>query len=129
MLKRLGAFLLTLGIAGSALAADPSKSLDQAKIAAGEVMFRQNCMTCHSPDSAKNAFGPSLVGVIGRTAGTLPRFAYSDAMKQSGIVWSDVTLRQWLSDNEKLVPGTRMKHVSITDPAAQDFIIAYIGSL
>lgn len=129
MLKRLGAFLLTLGIAGAALAADPSKSLDQAKIAAGEVMFRQNCMTCHSPDSAKNAFGPSLVGVIGRTAGTLPRFAYSDAMKQSGIVWSDVTLRQWLSDNEKLVPGTRMKHVSITDPAAQDFIIAYIGSL
>ncbi|MFO1073536.1 MAG: c-type cytochrome [Geminicoccaceae bacterium] len=129
MLRHLAAALLLLGSAGAALAADPSKSLDQARVAAGEVMFRQNCMTCHSPDSAKNAFGPSLVGVIGRTAGTLPRFAYSDAMKKSGIVWSDATLRLWLADNEKLVPGTRMKHVSITDPAAQDFIIAYIGSL
>jgi cytochrome c len=64
-----------------------------------------------------------------RPAGTLPRFAYSDALKASGIVWTEDSLRQWLANNEKLVPGTRMKHVSITDPAAQDFLIAYIGSL
>jgi cytochrome c len=50
-------------------------------------------------------------------------------MKASGIVWDEDHLRQWLNDNEGLVPGTRMKHVSITDPAAQDFIIAYIRSL
>ena len=92
-------------------------------------MFRQNCMTCHSPDPSKNAFGPTLVGVIGRSAGTVPRYAYSDALKASGIVWSEGSLQQWLADNEKLVPGTRMKHVSITDPAAQEFLIAYIGSL
>ena len=102
------------------LAADPTKSLDQANVAAGEVMFRQNCMACHSPDPSKNQFGPTLVGVIGRSAGTLPRFAYSDALKSSGIVWTEDSLRQWLADNEKLVPGTRMKHVSITDPAAQE---------
>jgi cytochrome c len=129
MIQTLRACLLALGVATPALAADPTKSLDQAMVAAGEVMFRQNCMACHSPDPAKNTFGPTLVGVIGRPAGTLPRFAYSDALKASGIVWTEATLRQWLADNEKLVPGTRMKHVSITDPAAQDFLIAYISSL
>lgn len=129
MIQTLGVCLLALGVAAPALAADPAKSLDQARIAAGEVMFRQNCMACHSPDPAKNAFGPTLVGVIGRPAGALPRFAYSDALKASGIVWTEDSLRQWLADNEKLVPGTRMRHVSITDPAAQDFLIAYISSL
>jgi cytochrome c len=129
IIRQLGACLLALGIATQALAADPAKSLQQAKIAAGEVMFRQNCMECHSPDPSKNAFGPSLTGVIGRPAGTLPRFAYSDAMKASGLVWTEANLRLWLTDNQKLVPGTRMKHVSFTDPLAQDFLIAYIGSL
>jgi cytochrome c len=129
MIRQLGACLLALGIAGPALAADPAKSLEQAKVAAGEVMFHQNCLACHSPDPAKNAFGPSLVDVVGRQAGSLPRFAYSDAMKASGLVWTEDNLRRWLADNEKLVPGTRMRHVSITDPAAQDFLLAYIKSL
>lgn len=128
-MRRILACLLALGAATPALAADPSHSLENAKIAAGEVMFRQNCMACHSPDSSKNAFGPSLIGVVDRPAGTVPRFAYSDAMKASGLVWTEDNLRLWLADNEKLVPGTRMKHVSIADPAAQDFIIAYIRSL
>jgi cytochrome c len=129
IIRQLGACLLAFGVATPVLAADPAKSLDQAKVAAGEVMFRQNCIACHSPDPAKNAFGPSLTGVVGRPAGTLPRFAYSDAMKASGLIWTEANLRLWLADNEKLVPGTRMRHVSITDPAAQDFLIAYIGSL
>lgn len=127
--KLLGIAAIACAFTVPALAADPDRSLEQAKVAAGEVMFRQNCMACHSPDPATNAFGPSLVGVRGRQAGTLPRFAYSDALKSSGIVWTDEKLRAWLADNEKLVPGTRMRHVSIHDPAAQDFLIAYIGSL
>ena len=87
------------------LAAYPTKSLDQANVAAGEVMFRQNCMACHSPDPSKNAFGPTLVSVTGRSAGMLPRLAYSDALKASGIVWTEDSLWQWLADNEKLVPA------------------------
>ena len=129
MIRTLGVCLLALAAGTPALAADPTKSLQQARIAAGEVMFRQNCMACHSPDPSKNGFGPTLSGVIGRPAGTLPRFAYSDGLQDSGLVWTEDNLRQWIADNEKLVPGTRMRHVSITDAAAQDFLIAYIGSL
>lgn len=103
--------------------------LDEARAAAGEVLFQHRCRACHSPDPAENAFGPSLVNVIGREAGSQPRFAYSDAVKASGIVWSEDNLRAWMHDNEAFIPGTRMRHVKIEDEAEQDFILAYIRSL
>lgn len=59
----------------------------------------------------------------------MPRFDYSDALKKSGIVWDEEHLRAWMSDNDALVPGTRMRHVAITDPAKQEILLAYIESL
>ena len=109
--------------------AHADERLEKARAAAGEVLFKHHCRACHSPDPAENTFGPSLVDVIGREAGTLPRFAYSDAVKDSGIIWSEDNLRAWMSDNETFIPGTRMRHVKIDDAAEQDFIIAYIRAL
>lgn len=116
---------LALSVTGS-----PARAFDRdaAMVAAGEQVF-QKCKACHTPESSKNTFGPSLVGVIGRKAGTLPRFAYSDALKNSGITWTEDKLRLWMADNESLVPGTRMRHVSVTDPIEQDYLLSYIGSL
>ena len=115
-----------LDMIGSASAED---GLEKARVAAGQVLFDQNCRACHSPDPAQNAFGPSLVNVIGREAGALPRFAYSDAVATSGIIWSEDNLRAWMADNEAFIPGTRMRHVQIDDQATQDFILAYIKSI
>jgi cytochrome c len=97
--------------------------------AAGAALFSHHCHACHSEDSAKNTFGPSLTGVVGRPAASLPRFVYSDALRASGVVWNEQSLRSWISDNEKFVPGTRMRHVSITDPAEQDYLIAFLKTL
>lgn len=115
----------------AALAAISSLSIadEAAMAAAGKQVFGNNCHACHSEDSSKNTFGPSLSGVYGRKAGTLPRFAYSDALKDSGIVWSEGTLRQWIKGNDEYVPGTRMRHVAITDKAEQDYLIAFLKSL
>ena len=96
--------------------------------AAGQQLFSK-CSACHSIDSSKNAFGPSLVGVVGRKAASLPRFAYSDALSQSGITWTEENLRKWIAGNDEFVPGTRMRHVEITDRAEQDFLIAYLKTL
>lgn len=101
---------------------------DEAMAAAGRVVFHQ-CEACHTLDPAKNGFGPNLHGVVGRQAGTVPRFAYSDALKNSDLIWSEDNLRKWVVDNEKLVPGTRMRHVSVTDPAEQDYLIAFLKRL
>ncbi|MNF42728.1 Cytochrome c2 iso-2 [compost metagenome] len=97
--------------------------------AAGRQLFVHHCTACHSLDTSENAFGPTLVGVMGRPAASVPRFAYSEAMQASGITWSEDNLRKWIADNDALVPGTRMRHVSITDQAEQDYLISFLRSL
>ncbi|MFA9474053.1 MAG: cytochrome c family protein [Filomicrobium sp.] len=97
--------------------------------AAGEIMFEQRCRSCHADDPARKAYGPSLIGVIGRKAGSLEGFEYSDAMKNSGIIWNKNTLRAWMADNDGFMPGTRMRHVGIDDRTEQDFLLTYLTNL
>lgn len=96
---------------------------------AGHVMFDHRCRSCHADDPAKQSYGPSLVGIVGRKAASVEGFAYSDAMKSSGIVWTEDAIRGWIADNTAILPGTRMKHMNITDKNEQDFLISYLKSL
>lgn len=105
-----------------------SQASEEAMAAAGQEIFSR-CQSCHTLIPSQNSFGPSLIGVYGRKAASLPRFAYSDALRASGITWSDDTLRQWIAGNDEFVPGTRMRHVAITDQAEQDYLIAFLKSL
>lgn len=110
------------------IAASVQADTDKMMAAAGKELFNK-CSACHSLDSSKNSFGPSLIGVVGRKAAVLPRFAYSDALKNSGITWNEENLRKWIAGNDQFVPGTRMRHVEITDKAEQDYLIAYLKTL
>ncbi|WP_286237349.1 c-type cytochrome [Neptuniibacter halophilus] len=121
--KIISAVVLGLGISSAAVA--DTEAMMQA---AGAELFNK-CTACHTTDTSKNAFGPSLVGVVGREAASLPRFAYSDALKNSGITWTEENLRKWIAGNDQFVPGTRMRHVEITDKAEQDYLLAYLKSL
>jgi cytochrome c len=95
----LGAALLKLaGNSVSAQEGDP---------AAGAKVFNK-CRACHVVDEDKNRVGPYLHGVIGRPAGTAEGFKYSDAMKNSGIVWSEETIAEYIADPKAYVPGNRM---------------------
>lgn len=114
--------------AGAALADEAAPTEDAAMVAAGRHVFN-NCIACHSIEPGKRGFGPSLHGVIGRPAASLPDFAYSQALKTSKIVWTVPNLRKWIGNNDKMVPGTRMRHVAITDRAEQDYLIAFLRSL
>ena len=107
----------------------PVVQADEAAMAAAGAEVFKRCQACHSEDSSKNAFGPSLSGVVGRQAAALPRFSYSEALQKSDITWDEDNLRQWVEDNTKLVPGTRMRHIAITDRAEQDYLIAYLKTL
>jgi cytochrome c len=52
--------------------------------AAGEKVFAI-CKACHQAgDNAKNAVGPVLNGLIGRKAGSVEGYNYSDANKEVG---------------------------------------------
>jgi cytochrome c len=97
--------------------------------AAGRQLFAEHCMACHGRAGVAAHYAPSLIGVFGRPAGSAPGFPYSEALKHSGIVWSDEKLMKWISDAPATVPGTPMPHVSIADPAERLFIIEYLKTL
>ena len=78
----------------------------------------QKCKICHSLDKGgPNRVGPALFGVFGRKAGTVVGYAYSDAMKQSGITWDDKSLAQFMRDPKTAIPGNHMSFPGITDEA------------
>jgi cytochrome c len=98
-------------------------------VAAGHVMFDRTCRICHADDPAFKTYGPPLVGIVGRKAGSFPGYAYSDALKNAGITWTVEAIRAWMASNTEMMPGTKMRHVGVTDPAEQDIILAYLKSI
>ena len=76
--------------------------------AAGEQSFKK-CMACHRiGEGAKNLVGPELNGLDGRHSGTAPDYHYSDANKNSGIVWGEATFKEYIKDPRAKIPGTKM---------------------
>ena len=71
----------------------------------------QRCAACHSLRADPRSPAPALGGVVGRRAGAVDGFAYSDAMRAAGrrgLVWDEATLERYLADPEAVVPGTSM---------------------
>lgn len=93
--------------------------------ASGKLVFRR-CSNCHALDAGDNGTGPTLHGLFGSTAGTVPGFSFSKALAQSGIVWTDATLKKFLANPSGDVPGTRMKLGAITNPQQLEDLIAYL---
>jgi cytochrome c len=97
-----------------------------ADAAHGEEIYNSRCIACHSPDA--NRVGPKHRGVVGRTAGTVPDFNYSKAVKGSGVVWSEEALDKWLTNPQAFIPGQRM-NFKVADPADRADLIAYLKTL
>ena len=124
--KYAGTASLMLGLCTLALpaAAQVTPPLPDARPAA----FAQ-CLACHTITPGKNGFGPSLAGIAGRKAASLPGYAYSEALKKSGISWNAATLDRWLTSPQKMVPGTRMPFAGIADPARRKQLVDYLLTL
>ena len=93
--------------------------------ARGQTVFKK-CTQCHSPVEGKNGTGPSLYGIVGRAAGSIPNFRYSEANKNSGITWTEQEMFVYLENPKKKIPKTIMAFVGL--PKAQDRadVIAYL---
>ena len=95
--------------------------------AAGEKVFGV-CKMCHQiGDTAKNAVGPVLNGVIGRKAGSVTGYSYSDANKNSGITWDEATFREYIKDPKAKVPGTKMSFAGIKNEREINDLWAFIS--
>ncbi len=90
----------------------------------GARIFR-SCAGCHTIDSDRSSFGPSLKGVAGRTAGVLNDYEYSPALKaagEHGLVWTDDNLATFLSKPTRMVPGTKMRFAGLWGFEIDDLI-------
>ena len=84
----------------------------------------QRCLACHSLEY--NRSGPRHCGLFGRQAGTLPGYAYSKAMKSSGITWDESSLERFLENPLKALPGTKMAYAGVKNPQERADLIAYL---
>lgn len=115
-----------LALMAAAPARAESSAVDEIKLEAGQKFFEAECRRCHAVDAVDPSYGPPLDGVIGRRAGSVEGYAYSKALKAAGIVWTEPALKAWMEDNQGLIPGTKMRHVGITDPVEQEFILTWL---
>ncbi len=115
------AVVLTMATAGPAGAAgDPDR---------GKREFRR-CVSCHSAEPDVHMTGPSLAAIWGRKAGTIQAFVrYSEALKQSQVVWDRDTLDNWLRDPRTFIPGNGMTMRGLEDARPRQDIIAYLEIL
>src|SRR5205085_3512265 len=119
MTKLIIAIIVAIGPLVSAQAASGD-------IARGQQDFRA-CAQCHSLESNRNMTGPSLAGLWGRKAGSLPSFErYSDALKSSGIIWDERSLDAWLTDPQKMVPDNDMPFQGIKDTRVRADLLAFL---
>ena len=121
MLRTAMAAATLVSLAGAAHAAG-----DAAK---GKVLF-ERCAICHRVEKdGGNGLGPNLFGVVGRKAGTAKDFAYSAAMKNSGITWTPDKLTAYVTHPAQIVPGNRMAFAGINNAGQVSDVVAYLETL
>jgi len=117
MKKMVVAAALVVMSMGSAVGQDVQK---------GENSFKK-CLVCHAiGPGAKNKIGPELNGLDGRKAGTVPDYSYSDANKNSGIVWNEANFKEYIKDPRAKVPGTKMTFAGIKNEQEINDLWAYL---
>src|SRR5215510_15813642 len=99
----------------------------------GKAFFQVSCAVCHSPVLGPDYTvimkqGPSLAGVVGRPAASLPHFNYTKAIRESGFTWDPATLDRFLDNPMVVVAGTTMP-IPVTDPRNRADVVAYLATL
>ncbi len=122
-------FLAGLGT-GNEVAAQDTQAGDASR---GQIYFQQSCAICHTTtlgpgNSVIVKQGPSLVGIVGRRAGTGLSFNYTKAMVESGITWDSATLDNFLTNPIQAIPGTLMP-MPVPDTDNRRNVIAYLATL
>jgi cytochrome c len=113
-------------IVAAGWAAPPARAGDAD---AGKDVFKSECAECHTVREGRNKKGPSLFGIVGRKAGSIADYDYSDALKQSAWTWTPEQLHTYLSQPAKKAnPGTKMKYEGLDNAKDLDDLISYLDT-
>jgi cytochrome c len=109
--------VITISV-GTSLAQDVQK---------GQMVFNM-CSPCHSIGAeAQTKVGPELNGLDGRHSGSVPNFEYSDANKNSGIVWNEATFKKYIQNPQGVIPGTKMIFPGVKNEQQVNDLWAYVS--
>ena len=114
-----------LGMTLLASAAGAAAQAD-AQVQRGRAVYESRCVACHSVESHR--VGPAHQGVLGRKAGGAAGYVYSDALRDSRLVWSRTSLAAWLGGPEAVIPGQTMNY-SLGDANERADVVAYLATL
>ncbi|MDN3275257.1 c-type cytochrome [Frankia sp. RB7] len=109
--------------------ADAQMPLPAAKPQDGATLFKQQCAVCHTTNLSETMRqGPPLVKVVGRPAGKIEGFHYSDSLAKADFTWDDARLDAWLTNPQAVIPGVVMAYRQ-GKPDTRAAIIAYLKEL
>lgn len=92
----------------------------------GAAVFKK-CSPCHKiGPGATNLVGPELDGLDGRHSGSAAGYSYSDANKNSGVVWDEATFKEYIKDPRAKIPGTKMVFAGIKNEQDINDLWAYL---
>ncbi len=118
----------SLGEQSQMAATEPSFLKNPEEMGNGERQFARKCSICHSltPAGQRRA-GPTLHGIFGREAGTLPGYFYSDTLQDSDIVWNEETINALFDEGpDHYIPGSKMPMQRITQAQDRIDLIAFL---
>jgi cytochrome c len=118
--------IVFMAIAAGALSFASAHAAD---VAHGKAVFQAQCAACHSVDPGQNGIGPSLAGVYGKPAASVPGFRFSPALKHSKIVWTSEALNKFIENPQIDVPGTKMPYMGMSNATNRADVIAYLATL
>ncbi|HUC46195.1 MAG TPA: cytochrome c family protein [Hyphomicrobiaceae bacterium] len=128
-MKRRDAWVLVSAATAAALIMAAPAVAQEGNAEDGAEVFKK-CRACHDVGpEAKNKVGPSLNDLIGRKAGTIEGFTYSEANKSAGgkgLVWTEDVLSKYLENPLAFMPGTKMAFAGLKDPQDRKDIIAFL---
>ena len=117
-------------VEGLLASAEQSFLRDPAEMTNGERQFTRKCSICHTltPDGERRA-GPTLYGLFGRRAGSVPGYGYSDALAESDIVWNEATIDRLFTEGpDHYTPGSKMPMQRMTDPQDRRDLIEFLAA-
>ena len=121
-----GTVVKKLIVAALVIAGSPVSSMGQ-DAQKGAAVFNV-CLACHAiGPGAQNKIGPELYGLDDRKAGTVPSFDYSDANKDSGIIWNEATFEEYIKNPQAKIPGTKMIFPGIKNEQQVKDLWAYVS--
>jgi len=110
-------------VAGVLALLTPAPATAAPNAARGEQIYAR-CVACHA--LTFDRVGPRHCGLFGRVAGTVPGFDYSQAMKDSKIIWNEQTLDRFIAKPLAMLPGTSMTYDGVPDAKERSDLIAYL---